>query len=52
MSSIGEGSRGDMPLNSKRFDKLTEADFLELIENRVPESKTLGRGSEACDTSA
>lgn len=30
-----------MSLTNKLFDQLEEADFLELIENKVPESKTL-----------
>lgn len=30
-----------MALNINRFDELSEADFQELIDNRVPESKTL-----------
>lgn len=30
-----------MSLTNKRFDQLTEADFLELLENKVPESKVL-----------
>ncbi|MHB8057426.1 MAG: AlbA family DNA-binding domain-containing protein [Desulfuromonadaceae bacterium] len=30
-----------MSLTNKPFDQLIEADFLELIENKVPESKTL-----------
>ena len=30
-----------MSLTNKQFDQLTEADFQELIANKVPESKTL-----------